>query len=363
MQKLQLHLVGGFLGSGKTTAIIQAARSLMAQGKKVGVVTNDQGKYLVDTAFFRLGDVPAVEVTGGCFCCNYDDLDARLDQIRDEVQPDVVFAESVGSCGDLVATVIKPLLELRESEFQPASFSVFSDCRMLNAHLNGDGLPFSDNVVYIFEKQIEEAGILVINKVDLMQPAAVETLVASARARFPGMPVLAQSSLDPHGLQSWLEAIKTGVVPLPEKPLAMDYQRYGDGEAQLAWLDEEVTLQVPDGQGKDVVTRLVDAVRFEIREHQAAIGHLKFLVQGGGAQAKISFTTLSDGEDGEPIPAIPGRQVSLLVNARVEMPAEELHNLLDRALERVSASMNSGFSTTGVSYFHPRYPTPTHRMV
>ena len=48
----RLHLVGGFLGSGKTTAIAAAAKLLMAQGLRVGVVTNDQGKYLVDTAFF-----------------------------------------------------------------------------------------------------------------------------------------------------------------------------------------------------------------------------------------------------------------------------------------------------------------------
>ncbi len=363
MKPMKLHLVGGFLGSGKTTAIIQAARSLMAQGKKVGVVTNDQGKYLVDTAFFRLGDVPAVEVTGGCFCCNYDDLDARLDQIRSEIQPDVVFAESVGSCGDLVATVIKPLLQLRESDFQPASFSVFADCRMLNAHLNGDGLPFSDSVIYIFEKQIEEAGILVINKIDLMAPAAVEALVTSAKARFPGMNILAQSSLDAQGIQAWLQMIDPARVALPETPLAMDYQRYGDGEAQLAWLDEEITLQVPDGQGKTVVAHLLDAIRAEIRAYGAAVGHLKFLVQGGGAQAKISFTTLSGGEDAPKVPAIPGSQVSLLVNARVEMPAEELHDLLDRALAQVSAGMKGGFSTTGVSYFHPRYPIPTHRMV
>ncbi|MBI4928606.1 MAG: cobalamin biosynthesis protein, partial [Anaerolineae bacterium] len=103
---MKLHLVGGFLGSGKTTAIIQAARLLMVQGQRVGVITNDQGKYLVDTAFFRLADLPAVEVTGGCFCCNYDDLDSSLEQLIAEAAPDVIFAESVGSCADLVATVV-----------------------------------------------------------------------------------------------------------------------------------------------------------------------------------------------------------------------------------------------------------------
>jgi len=75
---MDLHLVGGFLGSGKTTAIIGAVKILLSQGKTAAVITNDQGKYLIDTAFFRLSDVPTVEVTGGCFCCNYDDLDDRL---------------------------------------------------------------------------------------------------------------------------------------------------------------------------------------------------------------------------------------------------------------------------------------------
>src|SRR5512140_261378 len=114
---MNLHLVGGFLGSGKTTAIINAAKLLMDQGRRVGVITNDQGKYLVDTAFFRLSAVPALEVTGGCFCCNYDDLNGRLSQLVASTPPEGIFAESVGAWADIVATVVKPLLALGEGEF------------------------------------------------------------------------------------------------------------------------------------------------------------------------------------------------------------------------------------------------------
>ncbi len=154
---MQLHIVGGFLGSGKTTAILTAARSLMAQGKKVGIITNDQGRFLVDTAFFRLANLPAVEVTGGCFCCHYDDLDARVNELIAAQAPDVIFAESVGSCADLVATVVRPLLELRPEGEPPASFSVFTDSRLLRLYLKGESLPFCEEVLYIFRKQIEEA--------------------------------------------------------------------------------------------------------------------------------------------------------------------------------------------------------------
>ena len=109
-----IHLVGGFLGAGKTTAIIQASKTLMRQGKRVGVITNDQGKYLVDTAYYRAEDIPAVEVTGGCFCCHYTELDEQIQTLLDDIQPDVLFAESVGSCADIVATVLNPLNRFRD---------------------------------------------------------------------------------------------------------------------------------------------------------------------------------------------------------------------------------------------------------
>jgi G3E family GTPase len=125
MNPIRLHLVAGFLGSGKTTAIANACKLLIRQNQRVGIVTNDQGKYLVDTAFFQLNDFPTVEVIGGCFCCNYSELEDQLDTLIAQVKPQVIFAESVGSCADMVATVIKPLLDLKKGPFSPTSFSVF----------------------------------------------------------------------------------------------------------------------------------------------------------------------------------------------------------------------------------------------
>ena len=75
---MNLHIIGGFLGSGKTTAIISAAKSLLEKGKKVGVITNDKGKNLVDTAFFAAQSIPTGEVPGGCFRCSFDDLQKQV---------------------------------------------------------------------------------------------------------------------------------------------------------------------------------------------------------------------------------------------------------------------------------------------
>ena len=60
------------------------------------------------------------------------------------VQPDVVFAESVGSCADVVATVIKPLQELDQAAGGNATLTVFVDTRLFSLWLAGEELPFSE---------------------------------------------------------------------------------------------------------------------------------------------------------------------------------------------------------------------------
>ena len=375
---VHLHIVGGFLGSGKTTAIIGAAKVLMAQGKRVGVVTNDQGKYLVDTAFFTLADVPTVEVTGGCFCCNYDDLDARLDQLRHTAQPDVIFAESVGSCADIVATLVKPLLTLRQ-ETPPTSFSVFADARLLRRRLLDQPMPFSDDVVYIFDKQIEEAGLLVINKVDLLNHesrimnhesqitdhASRNTrheLLALAQQRFPAKPIRFQNSLDAADIARWVEALETGIMTLPAAPLDIDYARYGAGEARLAWLDETVTLRVAEGQGRAVALRLISAIVDALRERQTAMGHLKFLVRGHAEDAKVSFSTLDEAGWERAVPELTGSRVIVLVNARVETGAQALRELVAQAIRHTEVTTGATLDESEIAFFHPGFPNPTHRI-
>jgi len=58
---MTLHLVSGFLGSGKTTAIAAAVQLLGAAGMKAAAIMNDQGRDLVDSGHLRALGVP----TGG----------------------------------------------------------------------------------------------------------------------------------------------------------------------------------------------------------------------------------------------------------------------------------------------------------
>ena len=351
---MKLFLVGGFLGSGKTTAILSAARQLMAQGKRVGVITNDQGKYLVDTAFFAAASVPAVEVTGGCFCCNYDDLDSRLDELVGSTHPDAIFAESVGSCADIVATVVNPLRRLRATA---SGFSVLVDSRLLLLRLRGQPLPFADEVVYLFDKQIEETDLLVINKTDLLSPDAVREVAALAQECFPAKRLHLQDARNDEHIRQWMAlAESTSGNALA----SLDYERYGAGEAALAWLDEEVHIQLAGARGQTVLRDLLEALLAELDRQGATIGHIKVLADDGIQTAKISVTTVAEPSWRSQIPDFQGGALTIALNARVQMPAESLRASVAMAIGHISAAHGVRCDERQQQSFHPAMPRPTH---
>lgn len=358
---MKLHLVGGFLGSGKTTAIIAASRQLMTRGQRVGVVTNDQGRYLVDTAFMQSGNIPAVEVGGGCFCCNYDDLDARLQDLADHARPDVIFAESVGSCADLVATVVRPLQAYRVGDIEPQSLSVFADSRLLLRYLQGDELPFSEGVVYIFEQQLAEAGLVILNKADLLRPAARTRLLALARETYPDKVLRLQNSLNDDDITAWLAALQTSHAP--DQILDIDYQRYGAGEADLAWLDEDWQIAGLGERGQEILAHLIEAVIAAILDRDWPVGHLKFFVQADAATAKVSLTGVTEARETVDLPPLPGDKAILRVNARVQCAADALQSVVETTLKTVAKTEACHLVREGAAAFHPAFPKPTHRMV
>ncbi|MFZ7712720.1 GTP-binding protein [Bacillus cereus] len=64
--------------------MIKSALKLEKEGYRVAIVTNDQGKELIDTELARANGLESKEVTGGCFCCQFDDLYNNLNTLMKE---------------------------------------------------------------------------------------------------------------------------------------------------------------------------------------------------------------------------------------------------------------------------------------
>src|SRR5690349_21321446 len=125
--KTRLIFVGGFLGAGKTSLLLQSLDILKQQGLRAAIITNDQGSDLVDTMLARSHGADVAEVVGGCFCCRFPDLLKTIQDVTDTLHPDVILAEPVGSCTDIVATVVRPLERDFPNVYEVAPFTVLVD--------------------------------------------------------------------------------------------------------------------------------------------------------------------------------------------------------------------------------------------
>ncbi len=61
--------VYGFLGSGKTTVMMQLARKIVSTGGKAAIVVNEAGDIPIDGKLLDVGGFPVREIFSGCICC------------------------------------------------------------------------------------------------------------------------------------------------------------------------------------------------------------------------------------------------------------------------------------------------------
>jgi G3E family GTPase len=359
---MKIHLVGGFLGSGKTTAIANSCKILSDRGITTSVITNDQGDYLVDSRFVQHSDIPYAEVTGGCFCCNYNQLDTQITTLKNNFNPSAIFAEFVGSCTDLVATVLKPLLEYRGAVNEQVTFSSFVDAQLFLMYQQGTDLPFSLETKYIWEKQIEEAEILVINKTDLLSKDELDKLEVLTNHLYPLKQLLFQNSLDNDSLNKWIDIINKQPENQIHSTIDIDYDKYGKGEANLAWLDEEIEIISSDNRAVEFTYNFIRQITDDIVQKGLTIGHLKYFLSFNNQSLKLSHTTISDKSFQEPLVYEKSVSVDLLVNARIQTSPDELRKILFENLKKLKSHDGVQVNEKFLSYFQPGFPNPTHRL-
>jgi len=362
MSVLKLCLVGGFLGSGKTTAIVEAAKYLSHEKKKVGVITNDQGTEQVDGLFVKSHDIPSQEVSGGCFCCNYGDLEKSIHTLIDNNDSDIIFAESVGSCTDLAATVINPLLSFNPGEYEIV-LSVFADVRLLIQFLKNEKDIFYDNVNYIYETQLEEADIIVVNKIDLLNEEQLASAKKLITAEYGDKVIHYQNSLSRESIIEWLQFVNDNFYNSSRRSTPeINYDIYGAGEAELAWLDEEIGIVADDKNAVAAGYNLINKIYTKIVQHEYSIGHLKFLMNDGEKQWKISFNSIDLHQEIDVSNHPETDRIIILINARVQAPPVLLQKIIAEAVIETEFSMSCKIIENNLSSFNPGYPNPTHRI-
>ena len=179
-------VVSGFLGSGKTTLV----RALLEAGRRDGVVTavvsNELGEIGVDRALLAgsatlIAGTEIVELEGGCVCCRLgDQLVTTLAELRDRVRPRRVIVETSG-----VGLPYDTLLHFWREPVR----DWFEDDASLVV-VNAEQVLEGRDLTGTFEDQVASADLLVVNKLDLVDPALAPRVDAVLREIERDAPIL-----------------------------------------------------------------------------------------------------------------------------------------------------------------------------
>lgn len=360
--QIRFIMVGGFLGAGKTTTLGRLAQHYMDQGLSVGVVTNDQATDLVDTNTLRSQGFSVGEVAGACFCCNFDELMGTIDRLGLDEAPDVILAEPVGSCTDLVATVIQPIKRLYEASFSIAPYAVIlkpSHGRRILKNEKRAG--FSPKAAYILKKQLEEADAILVNRVDELSPEEVEELATLVAEHHPGIPLLRISAKTGDGFEALTEFLRQE-GDFGRRVLDIDYDIYAEGEAELGWLNSSLRMTSAEEFDLDeVLLEIVTRLRDSLEGAEAETAHLKTI---GLWEGFFGVANLISSED-QPELSLPSncrvKEVDVIVNARVACDPAILEEHVKQAVEEVATAHAIKAEFRQTQSFRPGRPVPTHR--
>lgn len=188
---MKIILLSGFLGSGKTSALLQMAAYLVKKssctGTSVMIIENEIGEVGVDDKVLKAQGFAVKELFAGCACCTGGaDLISDIRSIRDTVDPEWIVVEATG--------VAYPL-QIKESvercfgvEVKILSLADASRWKRLHAYM-----------AQLIQAQVDTADCILLNKVDLVDAGTVEQITADLRnynATAKIWPVVANKEID-----------------------------------------------------------------------------------------------------------------------------------------------------------------------
>lgn len=159
----------GFLGSGKTTIIMNLLKDLNSKNQKVAFLKNEIGEADLDSKLIQGQNFLGKEILNGCICCTLvGPFMSAIDELIDDFEMDRIIIESAGSA-------------------DPASMAL-----MVSNHprLSRDGVIGVVDVVNfegyedltpVAKRQAELTDLIVLNKVELAEVDQKKRAVAYVR--------------------------------------------------------------------------------------------------------------------------------------------------------------------------------------
>ena len=271
---IDVHLITGFLGSGKTTFLNRLIEQF-PKDRKLMILMNEFGEIGIDGTLIAGSDLDILEISkGSIFCaCVKTDFIKGLYEVAQKIKPDLLIMESTGVANpqdikkDLTLPIFNDRFRFKEQ------FCLVDAANFLDAY----------QVFAAVERQISSSTRFIINKIDLVSPEQLDEVKDLIKKHHPG-PVFYDTSYAVIDI--------TGFMPLPksaEETIAQVQNQLTDAEldqyTEELLGDPEAAITPPDilmsatflWQGKNL-SDLEGAIKKLPREVLRAKG---FITAGG----------------------------------------------------------------------------------
>lgn len=195
---MNVLILGGFLGSGKTTALMQMARYLVQTSppekeNKVMILENEIGQVGIDDAFLRSGGFRVDNLFAGCACCTVSgELVTAAIRIRKQYDPQWLVVETTG-----LAYPGRIQENLQEAMGLTARIVVLVDAARWPR--------LRKPMEHLFSGQIVGSDAVVINKMDLVSPEALQLVAEQIRQLDANTGIYRICALEPDNDTVWKE--------------------------------------------------------------------------------------------------------------------------------------------------------------
>ncbi|MEB7397868.1 CobW family GTP-binding protein [Staphylococcus epidermidis] len=200
---MQIVIIGGFLGGGKTTTLNHLITDALDNNLKPAVLMNEFGKMSVDGQLIKQ-DVPMEEIVDGCICCAMKaDVSEQLHQLYLDYQPDIVFIECSGVAEPLAVVdacltpVLAPIIQIR------------SIVGIVDATIYERFDAYPEDIQKLFLEQLRHCSTLFVNKIDLVAVDSTAELLRKLESMNSNANILV-GSYGSLSLKSLLEATNVG---------------------------------------------------------------------------------------------------------------------------------------------------------
>ena len=183
---MKVFIIGGFLGSGKTTTVLKLIKRMAADNKRVALIVNEVGEIGIDGSALEIAGIPSKEITNGCICCSLVySLRVTVSELADIYKPDILIMEPTGL--SFPSQIRDELLGMNVMmSFAPIITLV--DVSRFTAEMN--------QIPKFVEQQLKEAEILGINKTDLAGEEQIRSVEAFLKEKSPDAYQIRMSAKD-----------------------------------------------------------------------------------------------------------------------------------------------------------------------